>query len=290
MEKGAFAEDVCIMEENDIQDSVNFIATNLFDSIKQIKNGIEYWSARDLSEALGYARWENFEAVIIKAKLSISNSGGSVENHFRDVTKMVEVGSRAVRPVKDFLLSRYACYIVSQNGNPSKNEIALAQSYFAHQTYKQELVDQNRKDMERLEARNKFSISDKQLSSTVMRRGVNQKELAMMKSQGDRRLFGGKSTQDMKNKYKIVGKKPLADHLPVISLTAKQLANEMTTINSENKDLQGVGKIGYEHLKNNDEVRRSLVSRGIKIEDLPPEEDIKKVEKRLKNNSRKEID
>lgn len=277
-------------EMNDEQKSIIQTATTLFESMRHtFDDGTEYWQARELAEALGYARWENFENVIKKAKVSLENSGGIVENHFRDITKMVEVGSNTVRPVKDIILTRHACYVIAQNGDATKVEIALAQAYFSQQTQLNEQRERDQKDMERLEARQKLTLSDKQLSSVVMDRDVDRAGLAFIKSQGDKRLFGGRTTQEMKDKYKIKGGKPLADHLPTISLTAKQLANEMTTINTVNKDLRGRGSIGLEHLKNNDQIRKSLFARGIKLEDLPPEEDIKKVQRRLKSNEKNEL-
>ncbi len=275
---------------NNEQQSVIRTATSLFESIKKtLDDGTEYWEARELSEVLGYARWENFANVVDKAKVSLKNSGGVVENHFRDITKMVAVGSSTARPVRDIILTRHACYVIAQNGDSTKVEIALAQAYFSQQTQLNEIREREQKDTERLEARQKLTLSDKQLSGVVMQRGVDSTGLAYIKSQGDQKLFGGKSTRDMKNQYKIKGKKPLADYLPKISLTAKQLANEMTTINTVDKDLHGRGDIGFEHLKNNSEVRKSLVARGIKLEDLPPEEDIKKVQRRLESDKKKRV-
>ena len=262
-----------------------------FESIKQVDEttGIEYWSARDLSEILGYQRWENFDKVITRATASAENAGANTNDHFRKVTKMVEVGSNTVRPIKDVFLSRYACYVIAMNGDPTKREIAVAQAYFAQQTRRQELADASSKEKTRLEARHKLTESDKVLSGVAMSRGVSAQELALMKSQGDKRLFGGFDTRAMKDRLGIKPNKPLADHLPTVSLTAKQLANEMTTINSENNNLRGFGAIGTEHLKNNTEVRKSLTERGIKLENLPPEEDIKKVERRLKSEEKKKL-
>jgi DNA-damage-inducible protein D len=275
---------------NEEQNSIQTTATTLFDSIKHtLEDGTEYWEARELSVVLGYARWENFENVVKKAKISLENSGGIVENHFRDITKMVEVGSSTVRPVKDILLSRHACYVLAQNGDSSKNEIALAQAYFSQQTQLNEQRERDEKDIDRLEARQKLTLSDKQLSGVILKRDVDRSGLSFIKSQGDKRLFGGKTTREMKDKYNIKGNKPLADHLPTISLTAKQLVNEMTTINTVDKNLRGRGDIGFEHLKNNDEVRKSLVARGIKLEELPPEEDIKKVQRRVASKGKKKL-
>lgn len=262
-----------------------------FESIKQIDEttGLEYWSARDLSEILGYQRWENFDKVIDRATASAVNAGANTNDHFRKVTKMVEVGSNTVRPIKDVFLSRYACYIIAMNGDPTKQEVAAAQAYFAQQTRRQELIEASGKDRTRIEARQKLTESDKVLSGVAMTRGVSAQQLAFMKSQGDKRLFGGFDTRAMKDRLGIKPSKPLADHLPTVSLTAKQLVNEMTTINTESNDLKGFGAIGTEHIKNNTEVRKSLTERGIKLENLPPEEDIKKVERRLKSEEKKQL-
>ena len=274
-----------------MSDNIQNYNSDTFESIKQIDEttGLEYWSARDLSEILGYQRWENFDKVINRAVASAENAGATTNDHFRKVTKMVEVGSSTVRPIKDVYLSRYACYIIAMNGDPAKQEVAAAQAYFAHQTRKQEIIEATGKERARLEARQKLTESDKVLSGIAMDRGVSAQQLALMKSQGDKRLFGGFDTRAMKDRLGVKPSKPLADHLPTVSLTAKQLANEMTTINSENNNLRGFGPIGTEHLKNNTEVRKSLTERGIKLEDLPPEEDIKKVERRLKSEEKKRL-
>ncbi len=261
-----------------------------FDEIKHIdKNGNEYWLGRELSDVLGYVQWRNFDANIQRAMMSIKNVGEPVENHFAKVSKMVETGS-SMREIDDIKLSRYACYIIAMNGDPSKQEIAAAQAYFAQQTRRQELQDLKNKDQKRIDARKKLTDSDKVLSGVVMSRGVNGLQLAQIKSEGDKRLFGGNDTRAMKSKYKITSKsKPLADYLPTIALTAKQLANEMTAVNSESKNLFGFGQIGMEHVANNIEVRKSLKERDIYLENLPPEEDIKKVERRIKSDNKKRL-
>lgn len=264
---------------------------NTFDSIKHISaKGVEYWYARELSDTLGYVQWRNFESNIQRAMQSIHNTGESVDKHFASVSKMVETGNKTIRDIGDIKLSRYACYIIAMNGDPSKDAIAAAQTYFAQQTRKQELRELEGDDRKRIDAREKLKESDKVLSGVVMDRGVSGQELATIKSEGDKRLFGGNDTRMMKQKYKIdKSAKPLADYLPTISLTAKQLANEMTAVNSQTKDLHGFGKIGMEHVQNNVEVRKSLVQRGIYLENLPPEEDVKKVERRLKSIEKKKI-
>ena len=271
-----------------MSDNLVGLVQSAFDNIKHIdKSGDEFWYARELSETLGYIQWRNFENNIKKAMQSMSNMGESINKHFVNISKVVETGNNTARDIGDIKLSRYACYIIAMNGDPTKSEIAAAQAYFAHQTRKQELNEIESKDKKRIEARQKFSESDKVFSGVAMNRGVSAPELASIKSQGDKRLFGGNDTRTMKQKYKITSTKPLADHLPTVSLTAKQLANEMTTLNTESKDLRGFGKIGTEHISNNTEVRKSLTERGIYLEDLPPEEDIKKVARRLKSEEKK---
>lgn len=273
---------------NDISEQ----AKNIFEAIKHTdsKTGVEFWNARELAPVLGYKQWRSFQDVIEKSKLSMKQLGLPIENHFADISKMIEVGSNTMREIMDIKLTRLACYTIAQNGDATKKrEIALAQAYFTHQTRRQELADIDEKEYKRLEARQKLTLSDKKLSSVAMNRGVDSKQLAQIKSQGDKRLFGGNDTQAMKLRYGISKAKPLADHLPTISLTAKQLANEMTVVNSESKDLKGFGRIGMEHVDNNIEVRKSLIARGIKLENLPPEEDIKKVERRLKSVKKKEL-
>lgn len=262
-----------------------------FDDIKHTDaKGNEYWLARELSQVLGYVQWRNFENNIKKAMQSIANTGESVDNHFASISKMVETGPNTVRDIGDMKLTRYACYIIAMNGDPTKPEIAAAQSYFAQQTRRQELREIEETAKQRIEARHKLTDSDKQLSGVVMSRGVTGMELATIKSEGDKHLFGGNDTRSMKRKYKIDHtSKPLADYLPTIALTAKQLSNEMTTVNAKQKDLKGYWPIGKEHIENNIEVRKSLTERGIYLENLPPEEDIKKVERRIKADEKKRL-
>lgn len=264
------------------------------------KNGEnEFWSARELQHALGYSRWESFLSVIKKAQKSFQNSPttSSIQqnDHFRQVMKMVEIGSSAEKKVEDFELSRYACYLIAQNGDSRKQPIAFAQSYFAIQTRRQEMNDTEERQRARLEARAKYTESDKKLSTIVERRDVSSRELATIKSNGDKVLFGGNDTRQMKKKLglKPNSPKPLADVLPTISLTAKQLANEMTYINTERNDLMGFTPIDQEHRSNNQTIRSSLEQRGIRLEELPPEQDIKLISKQTKNiktNKQKRIE
>ena len=261
-----------------------------FDGIAQIyqsdAESVEYWLARDLMIILGYERWENFDKAINRAMDSCRTGEIPVENHFRKATKMVPVGSGAVRPVKDYMLTRYACYLIAQNGDPKKEEIAFAQSYFAVQTRKQELIEDRIRLIERMEARDRLKESEKRLSQNIYERGVDDKGFARIRSKGDQALFGGMTTQDMKDAYGVKSG-PLADHLPTLTIAAKNLATEMTNYNVESKDLQGEIPITSEHVQNNRTVRKMLGERGIRPEELPPAEDLKKLERRVKSEEKK---
>ena len=261
-----------------------------FDSLANIISSedytIEYWRARDLMQLLGYNRWENFNNAIQRAMESCATSGIEVTDHFRDVTKMIDLGKGAKRPVPDYMLTRYACYLIAQNGDPRKDEIAFAQSYFAVQTRKQELIEDRIHLIERLEARDKLRAAEKRLSQNIYERGVDDKGFARIRSKGDQALFGGMTTQEMKDRYGIKSG-PLADRLPTLTIAAKNLATEMTNYNVEQYDLQGEAKITTEHVQNNRSVRSMLGQRGIKPEELPPAEDIKKLERRVKSEEKK---
>lgn len=254
---------------------------------KEEKFNIEFWYARELMPLLGYERWENFEKTVSRAMNSCDASGINVSDHFREVTKMIEIGKGAHRPVKDYILTRYACYLIAQNGDPKKEEIAFAQSYFAIQTRKQELIEERIAYIERTEARGRLRESEKRLSQNLYERGVDDAGFGRIRSKGDTALFGGKSTQDMKEKLGVNDKRPLADFLPTLTIAAKNLATEMTNYNVEEKDLQGEDFITVEHVQNNSTVREMLGRRGIKPEDLPASEDIKKLERRVKSQEKK---
>ena len=262
---------------------------NAFDEIVKIiqEEAVEFWYARDLMALLGYNRWENFHKAIERAIDSCKASEIEPADHFRSVTKMVQIGSGAERAVKDYMLTRYACYLIAQNGDPRKEEIAFAQSYFAVQTRKQELIEERIAYIERTEARGKLRESEKRLSQNIYERGVDDAGFGRIRSRGDQALFGGKSTQEMKKKLGVSDKRPLADFLPTLTIAAKNLATEMTNYNVEEKDLQGESAITSEHVQNNQSVRDMLGSRGIKPEKLPPSEDIKKLERRVKSQEKK---
>lgn len=251
------------------------------------EEGVEFWFARDLMEPLGYARWENFKTAIGRAIESCKTTGYDESDHFRGVTKMVGIGSGADRPVEDFMLTRYACYLIAQNGDPRKEAIAFAQSYFAIQTRKQELIEDRMRLQARLDARERLRESEKALSQNLYERGVDDKGFGRIRSRGDAALFGGNTTQMMKDRYGITQTRPLADFLPTLTIAAKNLATEMTNHKVTQERLHGETPITREHEQNNRSVRDMLGQRGIQPERLPAEEDIKKLERRVKAEEKK---
>ncbi len=263
--------------------------TKDFESYATEIDGVECWFARDLQTPLGYDKWENFFKVIQKAKSACKNAGNIVADHFLDVRKMVTIGSQATREIDDIILTRYACYLIAQNGDPRKDEIAFAQTYFALQTRKQELLEEHLRLAERLRAREKLVTSEIELSKLIYERGVDESGFGRIRSKGDAAMFGGFNTRQMKYRLSIPQNRPLADFLPTVTITAKNLATEITNYNVQQQNLQGEPKIINEHVKNNAAIRKTLIERGIKPENLPPEEDIKKLERRLDSENKKSL-
>jgi len=251
------------------------------------EEGIEFWFARDLQHLLGYAKWENFYKVITKAKITCEASGNDVSNHFPDIRKTIAMPKGASKEIDDFMLTRYACYLIAQNGDPRKETIAFAQNYFAIQTRKFELIEQRIKDWERLQARQKLTYSEKGLSELIYEQTGNDRNFGIIRSKGDQALFGGYNTKQMKAKLGIPQNRPLADFLPTITIKAKDFATEITVFNTKEKGFKTERQISAEHITNNRSVRKILLERGIKPEQLPAEEDIKKLERRVKSDNKK---
>lgn len=259
-----------------------------FEDCAHEENGVEYWLARELQVLLGYNRWENFENAVNKAKIACEHAKQRIDDHFRDVTKMVVLGFGSQREVPDIMLTRYACYLIAQNGDPRKNEIAFAMTYFAVQTRKHEIVEKRLAEWDRIHAREKLSLSEKELSGVLFERGVDNKGFARIRSKGDSALFGGYSTSGMKEKLDIPESRALADFLPAVTIKAKDLATEITNHNvKRDQALHGESLITDEHVKNNQNVRTVLVKSGIYPESLPLEPDVKKLGRTLKTEDKK---
>jgi DNA-damage-inducible protein D len=277
-----------------IKNIINFMKKELikklfekFENACYIYEGVECWSAREMQEILSYAEWRNFLKVVDKAKNSCEKAGETTSNHFVETNKMINLPKGAQRKVDDIALTRYACYLIAQNGDPLKPEIAFAQTYFAIQTRKQELVEMRLLEAERISARRKLSESEKKLSSIIYERGVDEKGFAIIRSKGDKAFFGGYNTKEMKKKLGAPENRPLADYLPTVTIKAKDFATELTSHNVQEKDLQGETSISTEHIENNESVRKILIERGVKPEELPPAEDVQKVQRRIESTNKK---
>lgn len=258
------------------QGQLEILAKTLDDFRHQ--NGVEFWYARELHNLLGYARWENFETAINRAKESCKTTGAIVEDHFRDVTKTIQMPKGATREISDIKLTRYACYLITINGDPRKEEIAFAQAYFVTQTRKVEILQERMAELERIDAREKLKITEKEFSDMAFGRGVDGRGIGEIRAKGDEALFGGKTTDEMKQKFGVSPKKPLADYLPNVTLKAKDLATAMTIEKTRQNNLSGKNEIRDEHVTSNTNVRGALTKTGIYPESLPPAEDIKKIE------------
>lgn len=267
---------------------IRSLVDNFENYANKTNDGIEFWLARDLQQLLGYDKWDNFIKVISKAKISCENTGHTVTDHFADVGKTIQMPKGAQKEVIDIMLTRYACYLIAQNGDPRKDEISFAQNYFALQTRKFEIIEKRIQEFERIKARHKLTETEKELSSVIFQQTRSDKNFALIRSKGDKALFGY-GTSAMKTRLGIPQSRALSDFQPTILLKAKDFATEITIFNSKAKNLNTEKAISDEHITNNRSVRKTLLSRGIRPESLPAEEDIKKVERKLSSDDRKSL-
>ena len=267
-------------------DIIRSLSNTYEDHSNTTDSGIEFWFARDIQHLLGYSEWRNFKKVIVKARTSCEVAGNDVLDHFVDINKMVKIGSGSEREIDDLMLTRYACYLIAQNGDSRKEQVAFAQNYFAVQTRKLEVLEKRINDWERLQARQKLTLSEKELSELIFEKTGNDRDFGIIRSKGDQALFG-KSTKQMKNILSVPNNRALADFLPTITIKAKDFATEITVFNTKGKDLKTENQISKEHITNNSSVRKILLERGIKPEELPAEEDLKKLERRVNSEYKK---
>jgi len=270
------------------QDTIVTLTDTFESHAQETEGGVEFWLARDLQHLLGYSEWRNFLTAISRAKTACEISDHAIADHFVDVNKMVDLGSGSIREIADMMLTRYACYLIAQNGDPKKEAIAFAQTYFALQTRKAELIEKRLVENERIVSRHKLTETEKELSSIIYQETGGNKNFGIIRSKGDHALFG-KSTQAMKSSWKVPDNRPLADFAPTIILKAKDFAAEITIHNAREKELTTEQAISSEHITNNQAVRDTLLNRGIRPETLPPAEDIKKVERRLASEEKKSL-
>lgn len=266
---------------------IHALTENFESHAHQTSDGVDFWMARDLQHLLDYTKWSNFQSVISKAKTACELSDEDIDNHFADVGKKVSIGSGAEKEISDIMLTRYACYLIAQNGDSRKEKIAFAQRYFAVQTRKAELIEQKLLEHERVQAREKLKSTEKELSQVIFEQTGGNQNFALIRSKGDSALFG-RTTKQMKEKWGVKNK-PLADFMPTILLKAKDFATEITIFNAKEKGMKTENQISEEHITNNKTVRKTLISRGIKPENLTPEEDVNKISRRLKSDEKKSL-
>jgi len=263
------------------------LTSNFEEFVNRTEDGVEFWLARDLQKLLGYTQWRNFVAVIEKAKIACETSNSSISNHFADVSKTIDMPKGATKEIDDIMLTRYACYLIAQNGDSRKEQIAFAQTYFAIQTRKAELIEQKMLASERVAARHKLASTEKELSKVIFEQTGGNDNFAIIRSKGDQALFNN-TTAQMKAKWNIKNK-PLADFMPTILLKAKDFATEITIFNAKQNEMETENQISNEHIANNKTIRETLISRGITPEDIPPEDDVKKIERKLNREDKKSL-
>ena len=271
------------MEQNIIE-----IVQKSFEEIKITdETWFEFWSARDLMKWLWYKKWQTFEKVIEKAEVACNNSLIESKNHFTDASKMVWLGSWSNRNIKDYFLTRYACYLIAQNWDSRKIEISLAQTYFASQTRKLELAEQEIENNKRLEARKKLAKSEKQIEDTIYSRWIKLPvEFATFKNKKIEALYNI-SIKQLKAKRWIPENRALADFDSEVELKAKDFIYAMTDHNIKEKNIIWKQNLNEELVSNAKETRNTMLKRWIVPEELRAQEDLKLIEKRRIQEVRK---